>query len=267
AHDSRNPQIDKEFAKEGRCKGRFAYAGSGCENDESLKGLTMGSLKISGSKKGMMMSKRAVTTPGSGESLLRGQMLNEIIVALNQEEKDKTPRILFIDFYEKSKDSDVNPSTSDELKGDINSEDYEDVGDEGLDKLCEEMSKITVNKVTAKFTGKHIRFAYNSDGELAGEIEKFSGMWAVGPMIKVMDKWRKKSAKDNYAIQSFERGIAAYDSRAFAWEIAHVKVPGPRGRLSTIVHNNDDLGKAINRNDAIFAKCYIRSSFLLLVVS
>ncbi|GJS43897.1 hypothetical protein Tco_0568940 [Tanacetum coccineum] len=57
--------------------------------------------------------------------------------------------------------------------------------------------------------------------------------------------------EDNYAIQSFERGIAAYDSRAFAWEIAHVKVPGPRGRPSTIVHNDDDLGKAINRNDAI----------------
>ncbi|GJU23786.1 hypothetical protein Tco_1157128 [Tanacetum coccineum] len=204
AHDSRNPQIDKEFAKEGRCKGRFASAGSGmqslttikidclyegvytflegvldvgCENDESLKGLAIGSLKILGSKKGMMMSKRDVTTHGSGESLLRGQMLNEIIVALNQEEKDKTSRILFIDFYEKSKDSDVSECNSVltcegydgvHLCG-LFSEDYEEVGDEGLDKLCEEMSKITVNKVTAKFTRKHIRFAYNSDGELAGE--------------------------------------------------------------------------------------------------
>ncbi|GJU66256.1 hypothetical protein Tco_1252515 [Tanacetum coccineum] len=42
----------------------------------------------------------------------------------------------------------VNPSTSDELKGDINNEDYEDVGDKG--------------------------FVYNSDGELTGELESSS---------------------------------------------------------------------------------------------
>ncbi|GJU69272.1 hypothetical protein Tco_1255531, partial [Tanacetum coccineum] len=39
---------------------------------------------------------------------------------------------------------------------------------------------------------------------------------------------------DDYVIQSFERGIDACDSRAFAWEIAHVEVLGPRGRPSTI---------------------------------
>ncbi|GKE25442.1 hypothetical protein Tco_1440826 [Tanacetum coccineum] len=133
----------------------------GCENDESLKACLRVNVLIL-----RVCAQSMLPVVEVGTQL---NMLNEIIVALNQEEKDKTSRILFIDFYEKSKDSDVNPSISDELKGDINSEDYEDVGDEGLDKLCEEMSKITVNKVTAKFTGKHIRFAYNSDGELAGE--------------------------------------------------------------------------------------------------
>ncbi|GKB95278.1 hypothetical protein Tco_0981415 [Tanacetum coccineum] len=41
-------------------------------------------------------------------------------------------------------------------------------------KLCEEMSKIIVNNVTAKFTGKHTRFVYNSDVEFARELESSS---------------------------------------------------------------------------------------------
>ncbi|GJW49893.1 hypothetical protein Tco_0091244 [Tanacetum coccineum] len=107
----------------------------------TIVGLAMGSLKTPGSKNGVMMLKRAVA----------------IVVP--------TPAN-----YKRF----VNPSTSDELKGDINNEDYEDVGDEGLDKLCEEMSNISVSKVTAKFTRKHTRFVYNSDGELAGELESSS---------------------------------------------------------------------------------------------
>ncbi|XP_059623503.1 uncharacterized protein LOC132266598 [Cornus florida] len=55
-------------------------------------------------------------------------------------------------------------------------EDYEeeDEYDEGLvDELCEGLNKISVNgeKKMAKFTGKHTRFVYNSDGELEGEEE------------------------------------------------------------------------------------------------
>ncbi|KAI3716143.1 hypothetical protein L6452_23268 [Arctium lappa] len=52
-----------------------------------------------------------------------------------------------------------------------------------------------------------------------------------------------REQQDDYAIQSFERGIAARDSGAFAWEITPVEVPGPRGRPSTIVDKDDDLGK------------------------
>lgn len=76
--------------------------------------------------------------------------------------------------------------------------------------------------------------------------------------------------QDNYAIQSFERGIAAQDSGAFQWEIApvrqlvlrmqlvlfivdpqynwwigsmQVEVPGGRGKPSTIVDKDEGLGK------------------------
>ncbi|WCJ37358.1 Acetyl-CoA acetyltransferase [Euphorbia peplus] len=49
--------------------------------------------------------------------------------------------------------------------------------------------------------------------------------------------------QDNYAVQSFERGIAAQESGAFAWEITPVEVSGGRGRPSTIVDKDEGLGK------------------------
>ncbi|XP_065875186.1 acetyl-CoA acetyltransferase 2 [Euphorbia lathyris] len=49
--------------------------------------------------------------------------------------------------------------------------------------------------------------------------------------------------QDNYAIQSFERGIAAQESGAFAWEITPVEVSGGRGKPSTIVDKDEGLGK------------------------
>ncbi|KAJ9176764.1 hypothetical protein P3X46_012044 [Hevea brasiliensis] len=49
--------------------------------------------------------------------------------------------------------------------------------------------------------------------------------------------------QDNYAIHSFERGIAAQDSGAFAWEIVPVEVSGGRGKPSTIVDKDEGLGK------------------------
>lgn len=51
------------------------------------------------------------------------------------------------------------------------------------------------------------------------------------------------SPQDNYAIQSFERGIAAQESGAFSWEIAPVEVSGGRGRPSTVVDKDEGLGK------------------------
>ncbi|XP_071709773.1 uncharacterized protein [Rutidosis leptorrhynchoides] len=103
------------------------------------------------------------------------QMLNEIIASPNQEakresesdEKNVITRSLLIDFSEGSSDSSlwsvkVNASTSDEYKDDLE-EDYDHVV---VDDLCEGMSQISLNK----FSGKHKRFVYNSDGELEGEL-------------------------------------------------------------------------------------------------
>ncbi|KAI3761870.1 hypothetical protein L1987_52292 [Smallanthus sonchifolius] len=220
-------------------------------NGSPIIGLAMGSLKTPSSrcsKKRMMNLTRESMknmTPGSGESLLRGQvktllqkveeeeeglvskicfehnswygynkpqvcafstsgnnglnlftqMLNEVISAPNQEdkvesvEKDVVTRSLLMDFSEKSRDSgssdcnalltsqdsnssaslwsvQVNASTSEEY----NKGDCEDVV---VDELCEGMSKISVNNVV-KFTGKHTRFVYNSDGELKGELSSLS---------------------------------------------------------------------------------------------
>ncbi|OVA20117.1 Thiolase [Macleaya cordata] len=52
-----------------------------------------------------------------------------------------------------------------------------------------------------------------------------------------------REEQDAYAIQSFERGIAARDAGAFAWEIAPVEVSGGRGRPSTLVDKDEGLDK------------------------
>ncbi|TQD75903.1 hypothetical protein C1H46_038534 [Malus baccata] len=49
--------------------------------------------------------------------------------------------------------------------------------------------------------------------------------------------------QDNFAVQSFERGIAAQGCDAFSWEIVPVEVSGGRGRPSTIVDKDEGLGK------------------------
>ncbi|KAL0307256.1 UNVERIFIED_CONTAM: Acetyl-CoA acetyltransferase, cytosolic 1 [Sesamum radiatum] len=53
-----------------------------------------------------------------------------------------------------------------------------------------------------------------------------------------------REQQDDYAVQSFERGIAAQDAGAFAWEIVPVEVSGGRGRPSTIVDKDEGLGKS-----------------------
>ncbi|XP_072959485.1 uncharacterized protein [Typha angustifolia] len=46
-------------------------------------------------------------------------------------------------------------------------EEVDDDGDESLDDLCDEMTKMSM----AEFRGKHTRFVYNSDDEIEGEEE------------------------------------------------------------------------------------------------
>ncbi|KAF7803882.1 acetyl-CoA acetyltransferase, cytosolic 1-like isoform X1 [Senna tora] len=52
-----------------------------------------------------------------------------------------------------------------------------------------------------------------------------------------------RDEQDSYAIQSFERGIAAQNAGHFAWEIVPVKVPGGRGKPSMLVDKDEGLGK------------------------
>ncbi|XP_023554499.1 acetyl-CoA acetyltransferase, cytosolic 1 [Cucurbita pepo subsp. pepo] len=58
------------------------------------------------------------------------------------------------------------------------------------------------------------------------------------------DKYQiTREAQDDFAVQSFERGIAAKDSGAFEWEIVPVEVSGGRGKPSTNVNSDEGLGK------------------------
>ncbi|CAH9060665.1 unnamed protein product [Cuscuta europaea] len=52
-----------------------------------------------------------------------------------------------------------------------------------------------------------------------------------------------REEQDDFAIKSFERGIAAQKAGAFAWEIVPVEVSGGRGKPSTIVDKDEGLGK------------------------
>ncbi|KAL1827918.1 hypothetical protein ACET3Z_006330 [Daucus carota] len=52
-----------------------------------------------------------------------------------------------------------------------------------------------------------------------------------------------RDEQDSYAIQSFNRGVAAQRSGAFSWEIVPVKVSGLRGKGSTVVDKDEGLGK------------------------
>ncbi|KNA19190.1 hypothetical protein SOVF_063750 [Spinacia oleracea] len=45
--------------------------------------------------------------------------------------------------------------------------------------------------------------------------------------------------QDNYACQSFERGIAAQEAGAFSWEIVPVEVPGGRGKPTIVVDKDE----------------------------
>lgn len=50
-----------------------------------------------------------------------------------------------------------------------------------------------------------------------------------------------REEQDSYAIRSFERGMAAQSSGAFAWEIVPVEISGVSGKPSTVVDKDDGL--------------------------
>ncbi|KAI9126881.1 hypothetical protein K1719_002477 [Acacia pycnantha] len=52
-----------------------------------------------------------------------------------------------------------------------------------------------------------------------------------------------RDEQDSYAIQSFEKGIAAQNAGHFSWEIVPVKVSGGKGKPSTHCDKDEGLGK------------------------
>ncbi|XP_024010969.1 probable acetyl-CoA acetyltransferase, cytosolic 2 isoform X1 [Eutrema salsugineum] len=68
------------------------------------------------------------------------------------------------------------------------------------------------------------------------------GMGVCGEICA--DQYRiTREEQDAYAIQSFERGIAAQNARLFAWEIVPVEVSTGRGRPSVVIDKDEGLGK------------------------
>ncbi|KAJ0242710.1 acetyl-CoA acetyltransferase [Hirschfeldia incana] len=68
------------------------------------------------------------------------------------------------------------------------------------------------------------------------------GMGVCGEICA--DQYRiTREEQDAYAIQSFERGIAAKNAGLFAWEIVPVEVSSGRGKPSIVVDKDDGLGK------------------------
>uniref|UniRef100_M4DLT8 Uncharacterized protein n=1 Tax=Brassica campestris TaxID=3711 RepID=M4DLT8_BRACM len=68
------------------------------------------------------------------------------------------------------------------------------------------------------------------------------GMGVCGEICA--DQYRiTREEQDAYAIQSFERGIAAQNARLFSWEIVPVEVSSGRGKPSVVIDKDDGLGK------------------------
>ncbi|XP_048624446.1 probable acetyl-CoA acetyltransferase, cytosolic 2 isoform X2 [Brassica napus] len=68
------------------------------------------------------------------------------------------------------------------------------------------------------------------------------GMGVCGEICA--DQYRiTREEQDAYAIQSFERGIAAQNARLFAWEIVPVEVSSGRGKPSVVIDKDDGIGK------------------------
>ncbi|XP_074357837.1 acetyl-CoA acetyltransferase 2-like [Apium graveolens] len=94
---------------------------------------------------------------------------------------------------------------------------------------------------------KGSRFGHDSlvDGLLKDGLWDVYNDFAMGSAAEICAERHgvSREDQDNFAIQSFERGIAAQNEGAFAWEIAPVEIPGGRGRPSTIVDKDEGLGK------------------------
>ncbi|KAL0405141.1 UNVERIFIED_CONTAM: Acetyl-CoA acetyltransferase, cytosolic 1 [Sesamum latifolium] len=116
----------------------------------------------------------------------------------------------------------------------------------------------TVNKVCASGM-KATMLAAQSIQLGTNDVVVAGGMESMSNVPKYLSEARKGSRlghdsvvdgmlkdglwDDNYAVQSFEHGIAAKDSGDFTWEIVPVEVSGGRGKPPIIIDTDEGLGK------------------------
>ncbi|CAN7125328.1 unnamed protein product [Brassica rapa subsp. narinosa] len=102
-------------------------------------------------------------------------------------------------------------------------------------------------KYLAEASRKGSRFGHDSlvDGMLKDGLWDVYNDCGMGSCAELCaEKFEiTRDQQDDYAVQSFERGIAAQEAGAFTWEIVPVEVSGGRGRPSTIVDKDEGLGK------------------------
>ncbi|KAH9607197.1 hypothetical protein KSS87_021263 [Heliosperma pusillum] len=94
-------------------------------------------------------------------------------------------------------------------------------------------------------TGSRLGHDIIIDGMLKDGLWDVYNDFGMGICAEICaDKFKlSREEQDNYAIRSFERGIAAQKNNAFVWEIAPVKISGARGKPSTTIERDESLNK------------------------
>ncbi|XP_074320130.1 acetyl-CoA acetyltransferase 1-like isoform X2 [Silene latifolia] len=94
-------------------------------------------------------------------------------------------------------------------------------------------------------TGSRLGHDIIIDGMLKDGLWDVYNDFGMGICAEICaDKFKlSREQQDNYAIRSYERGIAAQKNGAFAWEIAPVKILGARGKPSTTIDRDESLNK------------------------
>ncbi|KAK9689510.1 hypothetical protein RND81_09G064000 [Saponaria officinalis] len=95
-------------------------------------------------------------------------------------------------------------------------------------------------------TGSRLGHDIIIDGMLKDGLWDVYNDFGMGLCAEICaDKFKfSREEQDDYAIRSYERGIAAQKSGAFVWEIAPVKITGARGKPSSTIDRDESLNKA-----------------------
>ncbi|KAL9230019.1 hypothetical protein vseg_005420 [Gypsophila vaccaria] len=94
-------------------------------------------------------------------------------------------------------------------------------------------------------TGSRLGHDTIIDGMLKDGLWDVYNDFGMGMCAEICaDKFKfSREEQDNFAIRSYERGIAAQKSGAFVWEIAPVKIAGVRGKPSSTIDRDESLNK------------------------